>query len=27
VISMSGGFDQWSSEQRPTEKPEPINFE
>jgi len=27
VVSMSGGFDQWSSEQRPTEKPEPINFE
>ncbi|MDD5403424.1 MAG: rhodanese-like domain-containing protein [Sulfuricella sp.] len=27
VISMSGGFEQWSSEQRPTEKPEPINFE
>ena len=27
VISMSGGFDQWNSEQRPTEKPEPINFD
>lgn len=27
VISMGGGFDQWSNEQRPTEKPEPINFE
>lgn len=27
VISMSGGFEQWNSEQRPIEKPEPINFE
>ena len=27
VISMTGGFDQWNNEQRPTEKPEPINFE
>jgi rhodanese-related sulfurtransferase len=27
VISMVGGFDQWNTEQRPTEKPEPINFE
>ena len=27
VISMAGGFDQWNTEQRPTEKPEPINFE
>lgn len=27
VISMHGGFDQWNTEQRPTEKPEPINFE
>jgi len=27
VISMAGGFDQWATEQRPTEKPEPINFE
>lgn len=27
VISMAGGFDVWNTEQRPTEKPEPINFE
>lgn len=27
VISMSGGFDQWANENRPTEKPAPINFE
>lgn len=27
VISMAGGFDQWINEQRPVEKPEPINFE
>lgn len=27
VISMAGGFDAWNNEQRPTEKPEPINFE
>lgn len=27
VISMLGGFDAWNTEQRPTEKPEPINFE
>lgn len=27
VISMAGGFDAWNTEQRPTEKPEPINFE
>lgn len=27
AISMAGGFDAWNNEQRPTEKPEPINFE
>lgn len=27
IISMSGGFEAWNSEGRPTEKPEPINFE
>jgi rhodanese-related sulfurtransferase len=27
VISMAGGFDAWNTEGRPTEKPEPINFE
>jgi rhodanese-related sulfurtransferase len=27
VVSMAGGFDAWNTEQRPTEKPEPINFE
>ena len=27
VISMGGGFEQWNNERRPTEKPEPINFE
>jgi rhodanese-related sulfurtransferase len=27
VISMAGGFEQWNNEQRPTEKPEPINFD
>lgn len=27
VISMAGGFEQWNNEGRPTEKPEPINFE
>lgn len=27
VISMAGGFESWNSEQRPTEKPEQINFE
>lgn len=27
VISMGGGFEAWNSEGRPTEKPEPINFE
>jgi rhodanese-related sulfurtransferase len=27
VISMAGGFEAWNNEARPTEKPEPINFE
>ena len=27
VVSMGSGFDLWNTEQRPTEKPEPINFE
>jgi rhodanese-related sulfurtransferase len=27
VISMAGGFEAWNNEGRPTEKPEPINFE
>ena len=27
VISMAGGFDAWNTENRPTEKPEPINFD
>jgi rhodanese-related sulfurtransferase len=27
IISMSGGFEVWNNEGRPTEKPEPINFE
>ena len=27
VISMSGGFEAWNTEGRPTEKPEQINFE
>lgn len=27
VISMAGGFEAWTNEARPTEKPEPINFE
>ncbi|MBU0752683.1 MAG: sulfurtransferase [Gammaproteobacteria bacterium] len=27
VISMAGGYDAWNTEQRPSEKPEPINFE
>ncbi len=27
VISMNGGFEVWNNEQRPTEIPEPINFE
>lgn len=27
IVSMAGGFDAWNTENRPTEKPEPINFE
>lgn len=27
VISMAGGFEAWYNENRPSEKPEPINFE
>ncbi|MDP2822161.1 MAG: rhodanese-like domain-containing protein [Sulfuritalea sp.] len=27
MISMGGGFEAWNTEGRPTEKPEPINFE
>lgn len=27
VVSMAGGFEAWNNEQRPIEKPEPINFE
>lgn len=27
VLSMAGGFEAWNTEGRPTEKPEPINFE
>ncbi|MDP1524565.1 MAG: rhodanese-like domain-containing protein [Rhodocyclaceae bacterium] len=27
ILSMAGGFDAWNTEQRPTEKPEQINFE
>jgi rhodanese-related sulfurtransferase len=27
VISMAGGFEAWNIEGRPTEKPEPVNFE
>lgn len=27
VISMAGGFEAWNNEARPTEKPEPIDFE
>ncbi len=27
VVSMAGGFEVWNNEGRPTEKPEPINFE
>lgn len=27
VISMAGGFEVWNNENRPTEKPAPINFE
>lgn len=27
IISMAGGYEAWNNEGRPTEKPEPINFE
>ena len=27
VISMAGGYEAWNNEGRPTEKPQPINFE
>ena len=27
VVSMLGGYEAWNNEQRPTEKPEPINFD
>lgn len=27
IVSMAGGFDAWNNENRPTEKPAPINFE
>jgi rhodanese-related sulfurtransferase len=27
IVSMAGGFEAWNNEGRPTEKPEPINFE
>ena len=27
IVSMAGGFELWANEGRPTEKPEPINFE
>jgi rhodanese-related sulfurtransferase len=27
IISMAGGFEAWNGEGRPTEKPEPINFD
>jgi rhodanese-related sulfurtransferase len=27
IISMSGGYDAWNTENRPSEKPEQINFE
>ena len=27
VVSVAGGFEIWNNEGRPTEKPEPINFE
>lgn len=27
VVSLAGGYEAWNSENRPTEKPEPINFE
>lgn len=27
VLSMSGGYEQWEKENRPSEKPAPVNFE
>lgn len=27
IVSMGGGYEAWNNEGRPTEKPEPINFE
>ena len=27
ILSMAGGFETWNNEQRPTEKPEQINFD
>ncbi len=27
IVSMAGGFEVWNTQGRPTEKPEPINFE
>jgi rhodanese-related sulfurtransferase len=27
IVSMAGGFEAWNNEQRPTEKPAPVNFE
>ena len=27
VLSVAGGFELWNNESRPTEKPEPINFD
>ncbi len=27
VISMAGGFELWNNEGRPSEKPEPVNFD
>ena len=27
LVSLAGGFEAWNNEQRPTEKPEPINFD
>lgn len=27
IVSMAGGYELWANEGRPTEKPEPINFD
>lgn len=27
VVSMAGGYEAWDKEQRPTDKPAPVNFE